>query len=122
MARYRIAKIGVLDQNNGNALILPNRAGWPEYTAWRVAGNVPDPLIVPAHVPTQAEIDAAAEHAARAAILATLRADVNMQALRTRTPAQVDAWISSQVVDLASAKVVLRILASVVALLVRERL
>jgi len=45
MARYRVAPIGVVDQDNGNVLILRNRAGWAEYELWLGSGNVPDPLI-----------------------------------------------------------------------------
>ena len=45
MARYRAAKVGVLDQSNGNLLILRGGAAWDEYEAWLRAGNVPDALV-----------------------------------------------------------------------------
>ena len=45
MARYRIAKIGVLDQDNGDAHVLPGHAGWGAYLNWLAAGNVPGALI-----------------------------------------------------------------------------
>jgi hypothetical protein len=122
MVRYRIAKIGIIDQNNGDALILPNRAGWGEYVAWRALGNRPDPMLVVPHVVTPAEQATLDELAARDAVIATLKADSAIQALRTRTPAQVDSWIDANVVDLASARAVLKILARVLALLARERI
>ena len=122
MARYRIAKVGVIDTANADALILPNRAGWAEYVAWRALGNRPDPMLVIPHVVTPAEQAALNELAARDAVVATLKADAAIQALRTRTPAQVDAWIDANVVDLASARAVLKILARVLALLARERI
>jgi Domain of unknown function (DUF4376) len=47
MARYRVAPVGVIDQDNGNALILRGHAGWAEYELWLGAGNVADPLPPP---------------------------------------------------------------------------
>jgi len=51
-----------------------------------------------------------------------LKADAAVQALRTRTPAQCDAWLDQNVTDLASARAVLKILARILALLARERI
>jgi hypothetical protein len=122
MARYRIAPVGVVDTVNGDALILPNRAGWREYEIWMTQGNTPDPLPVVPHVVTPAEQAALDELAARDAIRAELRLDAAVQALRTRTPAQVDAWLDANVTDLSSARAVLKILARILALLARERI
>ena len=121
-ARYRIAPVGVVDTANGDALILPNRAGWREYEQWLAAGNVPDPAPVIVPVISPAEQAARAEIAAQHAIIATLKADAAVQALRTRTPAQVDAWVDSNVTTLAEARAVLKILARIVALLARQML
>jgi len=120
MARYRIAKVGVVDTANGDALILPNRPGWAEYVAWLAAGNIPDPMLVIPHVVTPAEQAALDELAAQDVIYETLRTDAAIQALRTRTPAQVDAWIDAQINSLADAKAVLKILARILALIARR--
>jgi len=122
MARYRLARVGVLDQDNGNALILPNYPGWGAYLNWLAAHNVPDPLVVPPHVVTPTEQAALDEIAAQNGIIATLKADAAIQALRGRTPAQVDAWVESNVTTLAEARTVLKILARIVALLARQML
>ena len=42
MARYRLATIGVYDNDNAGALILPNYPGWSEYETWLASGGVPD--------------------------------------------------------------------------------
>ena len=122
MARYRLARVGVLDQDNGNALILPNYPGWGAYLNWLAAHNDPDPLVVPPHVVTPTEQAALDEIAAQNGIIATLKGDAAIQALRNRTPAQVDSWIDAQINSLADAKAVLKILARIVALLARQML
>jgi hypothetical protein len=78
---------------------------------------VPEPRIVP-----QEELDAAAEVTARAAIRDALRADNVVAYLRTHTPAEVAAYASTNISDLASAKTVIGKLAMICAYLARERL
>ena len=122
MARYHLLERGVLDTQDGTVIADVSHPKWQDYIQWVTAGNIADAFVVPAHVPTQAEIDANAELAEQAAILATLKADAAVQALRTRTPAQVDAWIDAQVNSLADARAVLKILARILALLARQRI
>ena len=121
-ARYELRTRGVFD-NSISALVLPGSSTWPDYLDWVRAGNAPDPDSTTAAVPpTQAELDALAAIDDKADHARQLRANFLVQQLVTRKPAQVDDWINTNVTDLASAKVVLRVLAYVVALLARERL
>jgi hypothetical protein len=126
MARYRIAPVGIIDQDNGDELILPNYPGWSEYEQWLNAPvdprNFPDPAIVEVYTPTPEEIAQRAEYDARAAIAATLRADVEVQALMHRTPAEIEAWIGSTVQGMPDVRDVLAQVCKVVALLARERI
>lgn len=119
--RYESRPGGIWDRDQMR-LITPGGFGWSVYQKWVAAGNLPDPDSTPPHIPTQAEIDAETERSARETVVGQLRADAAIQALRTRTPAQVDAWIDANVVDLASARTVLKIIARILALLARERL
>lgn len=120
-ARYESRTAGIWDREKLR-LITPGGIGWTAFQTWIAAGNTPDPDSTPAHVPTQAELDAAAEKDARDQIVTNLRADNAIQALRTLTPAQVDNYIDTNVTDLASAKTVLKRIVRVIALLARERL
>lgn len=52
--------------------------------------------------------------------LAATKADTVLQALGSKTPAQIDAYIDAQVTDLASARKVLKMLCKVVSILVRN--
>lgn len=116
---------GVLNVDTGATVLrLPlGNAAWSVYQAWLAAGNVPAPYVPPPPpAPSAAELAADAELAARAAIVTTLRANNLVTALATRTPAQIDSWITTNVVDLPSAINAIRLLAYVVALLARERL
>jgi len=122
MARYRLLERGVLDTQDGTVIPDLSHPKWRDYIQWVTAGNIADPLIVPVHVPSAAEIAALAELAAQAAIRAELKADAAVQALRNRTPAECAAWIDANVTDLASARAVLKILARILALLARERI
>lgn len=121
MARYALRQVGVYD----TLLLMPVTPGtlaWNAYLAWLAAGNVPDPMPVTPHVPTQAELDAQAELAARETMRTALRADATIQFLRTHTPAEAATYASNAITDLASAKVVIGKLTMVVAYLARERL
>jgi hypothetical protein len=124
MALYRLLERGVLNTATGVEVSGRSHPGWPEYEAWLMAGGVPDPMLPV--VLDVAYVDpnspAEIESAARKQIRNALRVDAAVQALRTRTPAQVDSWIDANVTDLASAREVLKILARVLALLARESL
>jgi hypothetical protein len=122
MARYRLLERGVLDTQDGTVIPDLSHPRWRDYIQWVTAGNVADPVVVVPHVVTPAEQAALDEMAAREAIRETLRLDTAIQALRTRTPAQVDSWIDTNVTDLPSARAVLKILARILALLARERI
>ena len=122
MARYRLLERGVLDTQDGTVIPDLSHPRWRDYIQWVTAGNVADPVVVPVHVPSAEEIAAQAEWDAQNAIRVELKADGAIQALRTRTPAQVDAWIDANVVDLASARAVLKILARILALLARQNI
>ena len=121
MSMYRIAERGVIDMADG-ALIQPHMQRWRDYEQWLAAGNSPlGPLVVPTE-PTQAELDARVEQAARKAMRDALNADNVVQYLRTHTPAEVAAYVAANVTDLASARSVISKMAMVVAYLARERL
>ena len=123
MARYAIRPVGVYDSQTGQTITPMNDAAWAEYDAWLRAGNTPDPYVPPPPpAPTQAELDARAELAARDTMRTTLRNDATIAFLRTHTPAEVEAWVAANVTDLASARFVLSKIAMVVAYLARERL
>lgn len=119
--RYKSGVPGVWD-NERRRSVVTGSAEWTEFSAWIGAGNIPDPWLPPEPIPTADEIAALAEIETRENIMASLRADAYVQALRTRTPAQVDAWIDSTVVDLTSARAVLKIIARILALIARERI
>lgn len=122
---YAMLAVGVLNVDTG-ATVLPTPLGndaWSAYQAWLAAGNTPTPYVAPFPTPpSAAELAADAELSARAAIVSTLRANALVTALATRTPAQIDSWITANVTDLPSAINAIRLLAYVVALLARERL
>lgn len=120
MSAYTLAPRGVVENATGK-LILPHMVEWADYLAWLSAGGELDPMPVVVSETTQAEIDAQAELTARAAMRGDLRADATLQFLRAHTPAEVAAWVNSNVTDLASAKMVLSKLAMICAYLARER-
>ena len=84
-----------------DAVAMP--AGDPTRWAWDGVQFAPRP-------PTPAEETEAA-----------LDADPRWQAMRTAKPAQVDAWLSSNVTDLASARRVLKVLMLAVQRLAKTR-
>ena len=97
---------------------------WPEWAAYQsylstggdLAPADPDPPL------SESEALARLELSERFNLLRELRGDPALQALRARTPAQVDAWIDANVTTLAQAREVLKTLARIVALIARERL
>lgn len=120
MARYELRPAGVFDREAGR-IVVRHHPAWPEYQTWLAAGNAPDPMpITPPQPPSAAELAARAELEARKRMRDELRQDVGVQALRSMTPAQVDAWVDG-VTGFAEARRVLRTLGRVVALLARER-
>ncbi len=121
MSMYRVAERGVIDMDTGR-LIQPHMQTWRDYELWLAAGNEPLAPLVAASAPTQADLDAKAEQAARKAMREALNADNVVAYLRTHTPAEVAAYVASNVTDLASARNVLAKMAMVVAYLARERL
>jgi hypothetical protein len=120
---YRVAQpYGVTIVETGE-WIVPGSLAWSNYLAWLAAGNAPLPAIVPDPAPpSQAEVDAEAELQTRTDIRASLLTDPAVVALMTWTPAQANAWIDANVVDLASARTALKLLARVLALIARELL
>lgn len=122
MSAYRLLARGVLDLDTGETILPGRTAAWLAYLAWVSAGGQPEPMDTTEPPLSDAEIAARAELAAQEALRQQLRGMTVIQQLRGRTPADIDTWIQTNVTDLASAKVVLRILAYVVALLARERL
>jgi hypothetical protein len=116
--RYRLLAKGVLNVDTGET-ILPRTAAWNTYLEWVRRGGTVEPQDPPPAL-SEAEVSARAELSARAALRNNLRAMTVIQQLRGRSPADIDNWIQTNVTDLASAKVVLRILAYVVAYLARE--
>jgi hypothetical protein len=118
---YRVSEWGVVEIATG-LLILPYMHRWREYEQWLAAGNEPLPPLVVTNPPTQAELDAQAELAARETMRTALKADATINYLRTHTPVEVAAYVNANVTDFASAKAVLVKLAMVCAYNMRERL
>ena len=122
-ARYELRPVGVWDNVLGRRITRSDGVEWAAYRAWMLDGNFPDPQPAPPVIPpTQAELDAQAELAARETMRNALRADSVVQYLRTHTPAEAATYASNAITDLASAKVVIGKLTMVVAYLARERL
>lgn len=122
-ARYELRPVGVWDNVLGRRITRSDGVEWAAYRAWMLDGNFPDPQPAPPVIPpTQAELDAQADLAARETMRNALRADSVVQYLRTHTPAECAAYVNSNVTDLASAKNVLAKLAMICAYLARERL
>jgi hypothetical protein len=122
MARYHLLPANrVFDENTGRSFERIDHEAWAEYQAWLAGGGVPDPVPPEPPLPP-AEQAARDELAARDGMRADLRADSTIQFLRTHTPAECEAWVQANVIDLASAKQVLGKLAMIVAYLARERL
>lgn len=85
-----------------------DNADWREFQRWVADGNTPDPEDPPPP-PTQDEKDAEAA-----------RIHEKLSALKSKTPAQVEAWVESNVNNLAEAKDALKTLAVAVCILARR--
>lgn len=83
-------------------------AAWQSYQAWLAEGNTPAPAD-PLPAPSQDEADAAAA-----------KSYAKLQALMAMTPAQVQAWVSANVTNLAQAQDAIATLAIAVAVLARR--
>jgi hypothetical protein len=86
----------------------PRNADWQRYLAWIEAGNTPE-AADPAPGPTKDELDAAAA-----------KAYAKLAALMGMTPAQVQAWVSANVTNLAQAQDAIATLAIAVSVLARR--
>jgi hypothetical protein len=123
MARYQLRDLGVYDAIAARTINRSDGALWQAYRLWLAAGNTPDPApIVTPPAPSAEELAQAAELAEREQLRTQLRADAAIRALATRSPAQVDQWLDTNVTSLASAREVLKILARVIAYLARQHL
>lgn len=80
--------------------------------------------MTPAEETARAADEAArfAKYAAIKADIATLRGDNALRALIRSTPAQIDAWCTANITDLASARNAIRLLARAVSILARDAL
>ena len=99
--------VAAVESTDGYDLALydarPLPPGDPSQWAWDGAQFVPRPPT--AHEVTQADLEA----------------DPRWRAMKTATPAQVDTWLTGNVVDLASARRVLKLLILAVQLLAKTR-
>jgi hypothetical protein len=86
----------------------PMNCAWQQYLAWCAAGNTPTPADPPPP-PSQDELDAAAA-----------REYAKLVALRGMTPAQVVAWVSANVTNLAQAQDAIATLGVAVSVLSRR--
>jgi hypothetical protein len=111
MADYKIVEGGVQRASDGATIPLDEGNGdYRRYLEWVKDGNQPDP----ADGPPQEELD-------RVARKQTLRANTLFNQLKSSTPEQVDTWVQNNINSLADAKQLLRTLAMVICVLVRER-
>jgi hypothetical protein len=110
---YRLRRRGHVERIEDGLFLVPDEsnADWRLYLDWLAAGNTAEPA--------EPEPD---EDVSRRARRAHLRANAVIQALATATPAEVDSYIDAQVVDLASARRVLKALAIAVSILLKEGL
>lgn len=83
-------------------------ADYEEFKRWRALGNTPEPADPPPP-PTQDQLDAAAA-----------KAYAKLTALKSMTPAQVQAWVAANVTNLAQAQDAIATLAIAVSLLARS--
>jgi len=106
---YKLLPIGVLRVDDG-AFIPPDTGNrdWREYQNWASSGNTPLPQD-PAPLPTQDELDTLAA-----------KGYAKLNALKTMTPTQVQAWIDANINTLADAKDALKTLAVAANILARR--
>lgn len=85
----------------------PTNVDYQAFLVWQAAGNVPTPYVAPP--PTQDQLDVAAA-----------KAYAKLTALKTMTPAQIQAWVTANVTTLAAAQDAIATLAIAVAILARR--
>jgi hypothetical protein len=110
MALYKLILQGGVQRTSDGAFI-PTVAGnrdWQAYQAWLALGNTAD-AADPPPPPTQDQIDATAANAY-----------TKLNALKNMTPAQVQAWVTGNVTNLAQAQDAIMTLAIAVSILARR--
>lgn len=129
MATYALTPNGVTRIEDGACIPSDGRnADWTEYLKWVAAGNVARPLppgpqydwngsAWAVNAQRQAILDAAVSDSADAI---TAKAYAKLAALKAMTPAQVQAWVTVNVTNLADAKDALMTLAIAVSILARR--
>lgn len=106
---YRLTDFGV--QRIADSANIPNderNRDWQEYQEWLKAGNTPDPLVV-----NQEDAD-------RLERRRQMRAAQLGDSLQNMSPAQAAQWVETNVTNLTEAKRVLKALAAIVCVLVKE--
>lgn len=102
MALYRLSENAIVIRTSDGANIpnSPDNLDRIEYEAWLAAGGVPDP-----YAKSQTEIDSELRWISLNAD--ATRADLLVR-LRTATPAQINAYVDSNVTNLAEARTLLK--------------
>jgi hypothetical protein len=131
MTTYALIPNGVTRLEDGAFIPNdPNNSDWQAYQAWLLAPNTPRPLSPgmqydwngtawAVNPGKQALVDAATSLGVD---LAAVRADGPIGTFLKMSPAQIDAYITTNVTNLAGAIVVLRVLSKVVAVLARAQI
>lgn len=97
----------------------------PDVEHYQPALQAGDVLTIEPEIPPEvlaAQTAAATQQAADDADRGIVRADAQVRALMAMTPAQIDAWMQTNVTNLAQARTVLTRLAQIVAVLLRREL
>lgn len=115
---YKLATINVIVRLSDGAFIPADstNADYAEFLKWKLAGNTPDP----ADPPTPERIAELSQLAKDAADAIAAKAYAKLSALRNMTPAQVQAWVSANVTNLAQAQDAIATLAIAVSVLARR--
>lgn len=106
---YKLASVGVIRTTDG-AFIPPDikNIDWRDYQKWIADGNTTLPQDPPPP-PTQDEIDAT-----------SAKSYGKLNALKSMTPAQVQAWVDANINTLSDAKDALKTLAIAASILARR--
>jgi hypothetical protein len=110
---YRLTKGTEILRSDGALIpVDPKNVDYIDYVAWLSAGHTPDPVAPP----TPAELQAIQD----AADAADARTHAKLTALKKMTPAQVQAWVTANVTNLAQAQDAISTLAVAVGILARR--